>query len=138
MKKFYCCESEDQLYRLARDIILNRDVDLVVPSVKYVHKSVETIRDAVSGMPKTTLLEVRETSDSASIKLEIDFGRKDVYTIYVYTINSMRTESITNSKYFYRGVYFYKMSECLSEYAKTKGYTNIVAVYDTFPDEATE
>lgn len=138
MKKFYCCESEDQLYRLARDIILNRDVDLVVPSVKYVHKAVETIRDAVSGMPKTTLLEVRETSDSASIKLEIDFGRKDVYTIYVYTINSMRTESITNSKYFYRGVYFYKMSECLSEYAKTKGYTNIVAVYDTFPDEITE
>lgn len=138
MKKFYCCESEDQLYRLARDISLNRDVDLVVPSVKYVHKAVETIRDAVSGMLKTTLLEVRETSDSASIKLEIDFGRKDVHTIYVYTINSMRTENITNSKYFYRDVYFYKMSECLSEYAKTKGYTNIVAVYDTFPDETTE
>ena len=138
MKKFYCCEREDQLYRLSRDITLNRDVDLVVPSVKYVHKAVETIRDAVSGMPKTTLLEVRETSDSASIKLEVDFGRKDVHTIYVYTINSMRTENITSSKYFYRGVYFYKMSECLSEYAKTKGYTNIVAVYDTFPDEATE
>ena len=138
MKKFYCCESEDQLYRLSRDITLNRDVDLVVPSVKYVHKAVETIIDVVSGMPKTTLLEVRETSDSASIKLEVDFGRKDVHTIYVYTINSMRTENITNSKYFYRGVYFYKMSECLSEYAKTKGYTNIVAVYDTFPDEATE
>ena len=111
---------------------------MVVPSVKYVHKAVETIRDAVSGMPKTTLLEVRETSDSASIKLEIDFGRKDTHTIYVYTINSMHTENTTNSKYFYRGVYFYKMSECLSEYAKTKGYTNIVAVYDTFPDEATE
>lgn len=138
MKKFYCCESEDQLYRLSRDITLNRDVDLVVPSVKYVHKAVETIIDVVSGMPKTTLLEVRETSDSASIKLEVDFGRKDVHTIYVYTINSMRTENITSSKYFYRGVYFYKMSECLSEYAKTKGYTNIVAVYDTFPDEATE
>ena len=138
MKKFYCCESEDQLYRLSRDITLNRDVDLVVPSVKYVHKAVETIIDVVSGMPKTTLLEVRETSDSASIKLEVDFGRKDVHTIYVYTINSMRTENITRSKYFYRGVYFYKMSECLSEYAKTKGYTNIVAVYDTFPDEATE
>ena len=138
MKKFYCCESEDQLYRLSRDITLNRDVDLVVPSVKYVHKAVETIIDVVSGMPKTTLLEVRETSDSASIKLVVDFGRKDVHTIYVYTINSMRTENITSSKYFYRGVYFYKMSECLSEYAKTKGYTNIVAVYDTFPDEATE
>ena len=138
MKKFYCCESEDQLYILSRDITLNRDVDLVVPSVKYVHKAVETIIDVVSGMPKTTLLEVRETSDSASIKLEVDFGRKDVHTIYVYTINSMRTENITSSKYFYRGVYFYKMSECLSEYAKTKGYTNIVAVYDTFPDEATE
>ena len=138
MKKFYCCESEDQLYRLSRDITLNRDVDWVVPSGNYVQKAVETIIDVVSGIPKTTLLEVRETSDSASIKLEVDFGRKDVHTIYVYTINSMRTENITSSKYFYRGVYFYKMSECLSEYAKTKGYTNIVAVYDTFPDEATE
>ena len=138
MKKFYCCESEDQIYRLARDITLNRDVDLVVPSVKYVHKAVEMIRDSVSGVPKTTLLEVHETTDSASIKFEIDFGRKDTHTIYVYTINSMHTENTTNSKYFYRGVYFYKMSECLSEYAKTKGYTNIVAVYDTFPDDATE
>ena len=73
MKKFYCCESEDQLYRLARDITLNSDVDLVVPSIKYVHKVVEIIRDYAIGAPKTTLLEVHETSDSASIKFEIDF-----------------------------------------------------------------
>ena len=129
MKKFYFCESEDQLYRLARDITLNRDVDLVVPSVKYVHKAVEMIRDSVSGVPKITLLEVHRRLSRKT--------QKD-RTIYVYTINSMHTENTTNSKYFYRGVYFYKMSECLSEYAKTKGYTNIVAVYDTFPDEATE
>lgn len=137
MKKFYCCESEEQLYGLARDIALNRDVDLVVPSIEYIHKAVEMIRVAIDDLPKTTLLEVHETSDSASIKLEVDFGRKDAHTIYVYTINSMHTENTTSSKYSYRGVCFYKMSECLSEYAKAKGYTHTVAVYDTFPDEAT-
>ena len=138
MKKIYSCESEGQLYKLARDIVLNRDVDLVVPSAKYIHNAVDMIRDAIGGMPKTTLLEVHETPNSASIKSEVEFGRKDVHTIYVYTINSMRTENTTSSKYFYRGVYFYKMSECLLEYAKARGYTNVVEVCDTFPDETTE
>lgn len=138
MKKFYCSDSADPIYNLVRDISLNRDVDLVVPSVGYIHKVVEMIRESINGLPKTTLLEVHEVSDSASIKVEVEFGVKDVYTICVYTINSMRTQNTTNSKRFYRGVYFYKMSECLSEYAKAKGYTKVERVYDTFPDETTE
>lgn len=135
MNRIYCSDSNTVLYDIAKDIVMSRDVCLVVPSSEYISQAVVALRNTFEEFAK--VVDVHETQSSAFIKAEqtdSSFGTT-VFTMSVYTMNTLPVHEKSKGRRSYCGVYFYNASECLKQYITDKGYTEICSIVDIFAND---
>ena len=132
MNRIYCSNEDRALHDIAKDIVMSRNVWLVVPSSKYISYAVSVLRNAFDTIMKAKIVDVHETQNSAVIEAEITgcFGT-DKLSASVYTMDMLPSRENDT----YCGVYFFNESKCLNQYITNKGYTRICSVVDIFAED---
>lgn len=97
MNRIYCSDEDRALHDIAKDIVMSRNVCLVVPSSKYISYAVSVLRNAFDTIMKAKIVDVHETQDSTVIEAEITgCFDTDKLAASVYTLIRFRHARMTH------------------------------------------